>query len=946
MSQNGRIPIGGLLNRSRPLSFRFNGKQYVGYEGDTLASALLANNVKVVSRSFKFHRPRGILSAGVEEPNALLSVDTGSGLYPVSRATLVPLVDGLIAETQNCFPSVDFDVGRVFDYTRRLWPAGFYNKTFKWPSWHTYEWAIRRLAGLGRVPHGPDPTRYLQRNAHCDVLVAGGGLAGLHAAISCARKGRDVVLVEQEPQLGGRARYESLYLAGDRPKTLLDERLSELKELSNVRVMLDSTVSGVYDSNVLSVHDRSRYWGCTKPVEQFWKIRAESVVIATGAIEQPLVFANNDLPGIMLADAVQRYFLQYAVRVGRSVVGLVNNDRAWRSLLSSRAAGLPVTSIVDVRAAVDNSLLARAANLDIEVFVNATPLAARGSKAVRSFEFQRRDGRTWELKCDVIAMSGGLNPTTHLYSQAGGTLGYNPVSACFLPARDIHNVDVIGDANGGFATEAPYNISAPAPAPVSFDAQWVDYLHDVTVADIALAMRENFVSVEHMKRYTTVGMAVDQGKTSNLNALTIAGLLTDRAPGEVGTTTFRPQFMPVTMGAIAGSRRGNLYAPGRRLAAHTWHAAQGAMFDDYGEWQRPAYYGENREEAILAEVKATRETAGIFDGSPLGKIEVKGPDAADFLNRMYLNTVDTLAIGKVRYGLMLNENGVVIDDGVFARLSDDHFLVNTSSGAAERIAAWLEEWHQCEWPDMQVLIAPVTSSWAVISVAGPQSRAILQQLPGMVDLRNESFPHMSFSQSRLDDGTRYRIQRVSYTGEVGYELSVPSRQAAGMLSRIDRIARAVGARPIGVEALLILRLEKGFLHVGVDTDGSTNALDVGFGQVVRKKTGNYVGARSLQRKSDQSPRRRQIVGIEAESGTAIRPGAHFVVKHNGKWQSEGYVTSACRSPTLGKTIGLGLLESGASRIGEDVLVYDNSQVVKARVVERSFYDPAGERMRG
>ena len=947
MNQPYRLAEGGRIDRSKPLNFAFNGKAYHGYSGDTLASALLANGVRIVSRSFKFHRPRGVLSAGSEEPNALLGVDWGCGMLPIVRATQMPLIDGLRVESQNCFPTVNFDFLRVLDYTRPLWPAGFYNKVFKWPSWHAFEWAIRQTAGLGRLPDGVDATRYCHMNVHCDVLVVGTGPAGLAAALEAARGGDDVLVVEQDVEQGGSLLYDPVDIDGQSPDDWRAGAITELKACENVRVMLSATVAGYYDYNVLTIHDRSSAYRQANPVETFWKVRAGRVVLATGAIEQPLVFGNNDLPGIMLAGAMHQYASRYGVHCGRRIVGVVNNDLAWHSIIALRDAGVEVSVIVDTRNTVNEQLIDLAGKRDIAVHIGATPLYARGSDIVKKLEYRDREGRNNIVHCDAIAMSGGLNPTVHLYSQAGGKLRYDEELACFRPHECGQQVEVVGAANGEFATAHTYNIGPRRRSPAKTNAQWIDFLHDITASDIELAVRENYSSVEHLKRYTTVGMAVDQGKTSNLNALTLLGELTGRTPGEVGTTTFRPMFMPVTMGAIAGIRRGDFYTPAKLLPAHEWHAARGAEFEDYGGWERPAYYGDDREACIVRESLKVRESVGLFDASPLGKIEVKGPDAAEFLNRIYVNTVPTLKPGKIRYGLMLDENGIVIDDGVFVRLADEHFLVNTTSGHADRIAGWLEEWHQCEWPDLDLVLSPVTSQWAVVTVAGPKARKVLESLPGMLDLSTEKFPHMSFASGEFEDGMHYRIQRVSFTGEQSYELSVPADRATDFFDRVWQAGEPHDIGLFGAESLMVLRLEKGFLHVGVDTDATTNPLDIGFGRIVANKKGDFIGARSLKRAEDKRTDRRQLVGFELDDGDAtVLPGAHIVAGNGAGRRSEGFATSACMSPTLGKTIGLGLLERGFERKGETIQLYDDEQIVSARIVDACFYDPDGERMRG
>ena len=945
-TQPFRKAAGGRIDRSCPIDFTFDGRPCQGYRGDTLAAALLANGIRVVGRSMKLHRPRGILCAGVEEPNALLNVDCGSGKIPNVRATTMPLLDGLVAASQNCFPSVNFDLGRIIDYTRPLWPAGFYYKMFKWPHWHAFEWAVRRLGGLGQLADGIDATRYRHRNTHCDVLVVGTGCRGLAAAVEAAKRGEDVLVAEQDTEFGGSLLHDALWVDGQPAEEWLAATVAELRAMDNVRLVANTTVAACYDHQVLTMHDRSAAFRGKDSVETFWKVRAGRVVLATGAIEQPLLFGNNDKPGVMLAGAVAQYALRYAVHCGRRVTGVLNNDRAWRSLLALHDAGVPVCAIVDTRGEVGQALLDAAEQRRIPVYPGAKPLTARGAIGVRALRFVAHKGSLEQVDCDLIAMSGGWNPTTQLYSQAGGKLRYDETLRCFVPQRGMRRVETVGAASGEFAPQDAGVVGERKAAPVRTSVQWIDFQHDVTVADIELAVRENYVSVEHMKRYTTAGMSVDQGKTSNLTALTMLAQLTGKTPGEIGTTTARPQFMPVTLGAIAGNRRGDFYRPPKRLSAHQWHVARGAVFDDYGVWKRPAYYGDDRDTAIRREVLAVRESVGLFDGSPLGKIEVKGADAARFLDHVYVNNMASLKPGGVRYGLMLNENGIVIDDGVCARIADDHFLVNTTSGNAERIAAWLEEWHQCEYPDFEIVLSPVGSQWAVATLAGPDARAVLRALSGPFDLSSRNFPHMSFAAGHLEDGLPYRLQRVSFSGEQSYELSVPADYAVQVFDRLWQAAGPEKVAPIGVEALMVLRIEKGFMHVGVDTDGTTNPLDLGFGAVVERKQGDFIGARSLRRPNDRRVDRRQLVGVEPlQPDARIVAGAHVVTTEATGRRSEGFVTSACESVVAGKMIGLGLIERGFDRKGEQVLLYDHDRLVPVRIVDPCFYDPAGERMR-
>lgn len=976
-----RLDSGGRIDRSRPLGFSFNGRSLEGYAGDTMASALLANGVRTVNRSLKFRRPRGIMAAGVEETNALLTAFGDDGELPLTRTTLRPLTEGLRLQSPRGTPSVNWDLGGVLDRTHRLWPAGFYNKTFKWPSWRWYEWAVRRLAGMGRLPGGEDRRAYFEHHAHCDVLVVGAGPAGLAAALSAKDSGARVVLAEQDVEPGGSLLARSATIDALEADAWLTRARTELAQADNVTLMTRATVTGHYDHGVLTVTDRS-----TAGVVRYWTLRARQVVLACGAIEQPLVFEHNDRPGVMLAGAALSYLHRYAVMPAPSMAVATNNDSAYAVAFALHDRGVPVPLIVDSRAEVPAQLAAEVRARGLALETGAVVVRTDGGRAVRGVRVARLapDGRSpagpsRAVACGGVAMSGGYSPLNDLYSQAGGTLRYDRERACFLPDQCRQATVAAGAANGAFglgealdegaragaaaATRAGFTASArvfatgdsPAHGPLGLRItpggrparQWVDFMHDVTVADIELAVRENFVSVEHLKRHTTCGMAPDQGKTSNLNALTLLAQFTGRDIATVGTTTFRPQFMPVPLGAIAGLRRGELYHPLRRLPAHDWHAARGAQFEDYGAWQRPAWYaraGLDGEQAIEAEMLAVRRAAGLFDASPLGKIELVGPGAGEFLDRVFVNDISGLGIGRCRYVVALNDNGIVIEDGIVSRLAEQHYLVNSTSAQAEHFVEWLEQWHQCAWPELDLVIAPVTPQWAVATLAGPRARALLQALPSELDFSAAALPHMALVSGTLL-GMPARVQRVSFTGEPSYEISVAARHAEALFEAL--LGGAEGPTLFGIEALDRLRIEKGYWEVGVDSDGATNALDLGLGRVVKAQRSDFIGRRSLAREWDRRGDRRQLVGLESLKPSALlRAGAHLLAAGGAGGRSQGIVTSVCRSPVLQRTVALGLLEGGFARNGEELAAWDEGRLVPVKVVEPAFYDPGGERLRG
>ena len=941
-----RVASGGAIDRNRPMPFLFNGRELSGYAGDTLASALLANGVRTVSRSFKFHRPRGVFSCGVEEAGAILRVGEGDAAVPSARAPLVPLATGLRATSQGGWPHVDFDVGRVLDWLSPLWAAGFYNKTFLWPGWYRYEPVIRRLAGLGRVPPGRDRDRYETSNLHCDVLVVGGGIAGLNAALKAANAGARVVIAGLGEVFGGEALWSGAKVENAPADEWIRETLSTLNGLPDVRLMPRTTVTGYYDHNVLALVERRDPEVADGARERFWTVRAQRVVLATGVIEQPLIFGCNDRPGIMLAGAARQYLRRYGVAVGRRVLVATNNDSAYALAVELKSAGVTVCGISDTRREVSTSMLDAMRTLGIETHTASIPVHTRGAGGLRQVTLGTLsdDGAsvtsTRSVECDALAVSGGFSPVLHLYAQAGGKLAFDESSASLQPVVAHPSIEIAGSA----ASATPVG---PRVSPVGDPARkWVDLLHDVTVADLELAVRENLTSVEHVKRYTTSGMAVDQGKTSSALTLELLGKLRRISARALGHTTYRPPFVPVTLGAIAGRELGTRFSPYRRLPAHDWHIAHGALMHDFGGWQRPVAYlraNESREQATGRECQGTRANAGLFDGSPLGKIEIHGPDALDFLDRFYINDLTTLRQGCIRYALMLRESGTLFDDGTVAMLEPDRYLITTTSGNAARVIQWLEEWRQCEWREMRVAIMPVSEEWATLTLAGPRARAVLSMLETDIDLSNSSFPHLSMREG-LMLGTPVRVCRVSFTGELSYEIHVPSLAAPMLWNALIAAGAEEGLQPIGLDAVLAMRLEKGYLHIGTDTDGTTVPDDVGWGRAADRKSRDYIGKRSLRLPENRRADRLQLVGLLAGTGGSLITGAHLRAP-GSREPTDGWITSSGTTGAAGEPIALALLRGGRARIGTDVDLYDAGiRTGSARVVSPPFYDATGSRM--
>ncbi|HVP33513.1 MAG TPA: sarcosine oxidase subunit alpha family protein [Steroidobacteraceae bacterium] len=1007
MTAELRTPFGGRIERSRVVNFSFDGRRFRGCAGDTLASALLANGVHLLGRSFKYHRPRGVLAAGAEEPSALVTVRRDEArCTPNLRATQLELYEGLEAFSQNRWPTLGFDLGAVNDLLAPFIPAGFYYKTFMWPrsAWQwLYEPRIRAAAGLGRAPSRPDPDRYAGRFAHCDVLVVGAGPAGLAAAHAAAAGGARVVLCDEQSEPGGSLLSDR---AGDeptlegRPASLwLSETVGALARHPRVTLLTRTTAFGYFPHNLVGLCERLTDHRAAPhpdaPRERLWQVRAREVVLAAGAIERPLVFPGNDRPGIMLAGAARTYLHRYGVVPGTRVVVVTACDEAYRAALDLEHAGVTVAAIADVRPHA-GPWAQRALEAGVPVLPGVTVLGTSGRRRVASVELGRieagRVSATETQPCDLLLMSGGFTPSVHLHSQSRGKLLWDEGLQAFLPGepaertvsagacRGVFGLDAAfadGAAAGGAAARAALapgrrgvHAGAPAARRVAAAATstepaagfvgalpqpqrarsraFVDWQNDVTAKDLALAMREGFRSIEHVKRYTTTGMATDQGKTSNINALGIVSRALGRSVPEVGMTTFRMPYTPVSFGSFAGVARGELFDPVRTTPMHGWAAAQGAVFEDVGLWKRARFFprgGEDLHAAVARECRAVRGGCGIFDASTLGKIEVVGSDAVAFMNRMYVNSWERLAVGRARYGVLLRDDGYVYDDGVVARVAADRFHVTTTTGGAPRVLALMEDYLQTEWTDLNVWLTSTTEQWAVIAVQGPAARAVLAGLTD-IDLSPQALPHMSVVQGYIL-GAPMRLFRVSFTGELGFEVNVPADFGPAVWEAIWEAGRAHGMTPYGTEAMHVLRAEKGYIIVGQDTDGTVTPDDVGLGWTIGKGKPDFVGLRSLQRPAMSTPDRRQLVGLLTTDPEAVLDeGAQIVAEREAAppMRPLGHVTSAYYSAVLGRSIALGLVSGGRARLGQTLYVLSPAGAVPVQVSTTVFYDPEGKRL--
>ncbi len=982
MTQSNRL-AGGLINRNKPMSFRFDGKKYQGYEGDTLASALLANNVRLMGRSFKYHRPRGPLTAGSEEPNAIVELRSGARKEPNTRATTAELFDGLTAQSQNRWPSLAFDAMAINDRLSNFFAAGFYYKTFMWPAafWEKlYEPIIRKAAGLGSLSLEPDPDTYDKGFLHCDLLVIGAGPAGLMAALTAGRAGAEVILADEDFTPGGRLNSET-FGVGDQPASdWAASIVAELSALPNVRVMSRTTVLGAFDHGIYSalerVSDHVPVPPEGKPRQILWRIYSKQAILAAGATERPIAFEQNDRPGIMLASAMRSYANRWAATPAQRVAVFTNNDDGHRTAQDLHAKGVTIAAVIDTRPAGPN-------NPNYEILYGAQVTNTLGRLGLTFVTVTLADGTERTLECGALGVSGGWNPNVHLASHQRGRPVWNSEIAAFVPGDTLPvGMRAAGSALGTYSThsalasgvaqandalqlfghtQVAVDLPEAEDSPVNITPfwhvdgakrAWLDQQNDVTAKDVKLAHQENFTSVEHLKRYTTLGMATDQGKTSNMGGLAIMAELAGKSIPEVGTTIFRPPYTPTAIGAFAGRSRDAEFRPVRKTPSHVWAEEQGAVFVEVGMWLRAQWFprpGETHwRQSVDREVLQTRKSVGICDVTTLGKIDVQGADAAAFLNKIYCNPFLKVPVGKVRYGLMLREDGIAMDDGTAARLAEDHFVVTTTTANAVSVYRHMEFVRQCLFPDMDVQLISTTEAWAQFSVAGPNARKLLEKvIDAEHDISNEAFPYMACGDISVG-GVRGRLFRISFSGELAYEIAVPTRYGDALIRRLVAAGEEFDAVVYGTEALGVMRIEKGHA-AGNELNGTTTALNLGMGRMVNKKK-DSIGSTLSERNGLNTADALKLVGLKpVDPANPVPAGAHLMTKGTpvDAAHDQGYVTSACFSPNLGHHIAIGYLKSGDTRLGEVVrLVSPLTEVDHdVEVVSAHFIDPEGERLR-
>jgi len=997
MSQNFRLNNVGLINRDKKISFKFNGKNYSGYEGDTLASALIANGVHLIGRSFKYHRPRGFFGAGVDEPYAMVQLYRNNETEPNVRATEQELFEGLEAKSINCWPSVNFDIGAINNFLNRFFPAGFYYKTFMWPRsfWHkVYEPFIRKAAGFGVASTKHDRERYEHKYEYCDLLIAGSGPSGLASAYAAAKNGARVILAEDKPRYGGSLLTSEVNIGNQSGKDWSENIIAELKEMPNVTLKNRSQVFGYYDHNMLVMSERvSDHLPKSKkfsPKQRLWYIRAKEVIISSGSIERPIVFGNNDTPGVVLASAAKEYLKVYGVLVGKKPLIFTNNDSAYETAIEFKKNGI-IPLILDTRNNPESETINEAKSLGIEIKFSHVVVAAKGYKKVKSAEIakisedKKNLSNIKNIDCDCICVSGFWTPTIHLASQSGNKTKFNDKIDAFVPDKSKQKEITLGSANGVFTLEetikssfeAGYEISkkmtnndnkitvpqvsekkntshdkfwcVPLPKDKKYK-RFLDFQNDVVITDIELALREGYRSIEHVKRYTTLGMATDQGKTSNLNGLQLVSDIENKIVPSVGHTTFRPPYTPVTIGAIVGREIGKHTKPTRKSPMHQWHEKNNAVFVDAGVWLRPRYYKKGNEglfEASKREAENVRKNVGVCDVTTLGKIDIKGPDSAEFLNRVYTNAWLKLPIGKARYGVMLREDGIVMDDGTTTRISENHYHMTTTTAQAANVLSHLEYYLQIVWPELNVNVVSTTEQWAGAAIAGPNSRKLLQKLFPDTNVSNEALPFMGYVESNLY-GIKARIFRISFSGELAYEVNVESDYGNFMWEKVIEDGKEFEIQPYGTEALSTLRIEMG--HVaGSELDGRTIPYDNGLQGLVSKKK-DFIGKRSLNRKAFIADDRHKVVGVvPLDKKTSIPEGSHLVKDANAKLPNPklGHVSASCWSVEYNNPFSLAILKDGKNMIGKKLFAMSplKNKSIPVEIVSSHYVDPKGERVR-
>ncbi|WP_171123088.1 MULTISPECIES: sarcosine oxidase subunit alpha family protein [unclassified Ruegeria] len=979
MTQANRL-TGGQIDRDTTLNFRFDGRSYTAHPGDTLASALLANNVRLIGRSFKYHRPRGLLTAGSEEPNGMVELRSGAHKEPNTRATTIEMFDGLIANSQNRWPSLRFDAMAVNDMFSNFLSAGFYYKTFMWPAafWEKlYEPIIRRAAGLGSLSMQPDPDEYDKGFRHCDLLIIGTGPAGLMAALTAGRAGADVILADEDFMLGGRLNSETFSVGDHSATDWAAQAVAELSAMPNVRLMPRTTVIGAFDHGIYGAVERTGdhlpSLPAGKPRQILWRIYSQKALLCAGATERPIAFENNDRPGIMTASALRTYANRFAVTAAPRVAIFTNNDDGHRTAADLHAKGVKIAAVVDVREDAPLSY-------DYEVLKGAQVLNTKGRLGLSFVEIALPDGSTRMLDCGALGVSGGWNPNVHLTCHQRGQPVWNEALASFVPGENLPvGMTVAGAANGVMSTHGALRSGAQAAAtalnlttlpdlPETEDSPiaqepfwyvqgckraWVDQQNDVTVKDVKLSYQEGFRSVEHLKRYTTLGMATDQGKTSNITGLAIMAEVAGKSIPETGTTIFRPPYTPVPIGAFAGRMIGKEFHLTRLTPSHHWAKERGAVFVEAGNWLRAQWFPQTGEtqwrESVDREVRQTRASVGVCDCTTLGKIDVQGTDAADFLNRVYANGFAKLAVGKTRYGLMLREDGMVMDDGTAARLAEDHFVVTTTTANAVSVYRYMEFVRQCLFPDLDVQLISTTDGWAQYAVAGPNSRKLLQKIVDPeFDISNEAFPFMACGKITVCGGLRARLFRISFSGELAFEIAVPARYGDALMRRLMAEGEEFDVTPYGTEALSVMRIEKGH-PVGNELNGTTTALNLGMGKMVSKNK-DSIGSVLSEREALTAPDILKLVGLKPITPEdKVTAGGHLMNVEGpiDAAHDQGYVTSVAYSPSLNSNIGLGLLKRGDERLGEKMRLVSplTDLTIEVEIVSAHFVDPEGERLR-